>query len=326
MWRLLKPVRWLLSAGIFFVSMALVISLLCPLNDIIRNWRSFYGQSPQSVETLIVGSSHAYSSFNTAMFEEKTGKTAYILASNSQNTTQTYFNVLEALKYQTPERIILEAYSLDSNDNFRGGESDDKDWKKESNIDGMRFGVVKLQAVMEQYRPENWTYALLSIARFHGNWKHPGDILENARFLLDRPDDFSSFRPSRSTMSEETMRKYAEAEEQTSEYIVSESNILHFQKLAALCREKGVSLYVVMAPMYDVYIDSINYTSWMEKISALAEQEGVPYLDCNARYDEIGLTAQDFEDAYNSYHHLNAAGADKVTAFVLEKLYDEENN
>ncbi|WP_286154192.1 hypothetical protein, partial [Sporofaciens musculi] len=62
MWRLLKPVRWLLSAGIFFVSMALVISLLCPLNDIIRNWRSFYGQSPQSVETLIVGSSHAYSS------------------------------------------------------------------------------------------------------------------------------------------------------------------------------------------------------------------------------------------------------------------------
>ena len=127
-------------------------------------------------------------------------------------------------------------------------------------------------------------------------------------------------------MSEETMRKYAEAEEQTSEYIVSESNILHFQKLAALCREKGVSLYVVMAPMYDVYIDSINYTSWMEKISALAEQEGVPYLDCNARYDEIGLTAQDFEDAYNSYHHLNAAGADKVTAFVLEELYDEENN
>lgn len=325
--RLLKPAGWLLSAGIFFVVMILVVQLLCPLNDIIKNWRSFYCLERQSVETLIVGSSHAFASFNTDMIQERTGKTAYILASNSQNVTQTYFNVLEALKYQTPERIILEAYSINADDNFRGGETDDKNWKKESNIDGMRFGAVKLRAVMEQYRPKNWTYALLSIARFHNNWKSSGDVLESARFLLTGAVDFNDFRPSKSTMSEETMQKYAEAERSMSQYlVVSETNILHFQKLAALCREKGISLYVVMAPMYDVYIDSINYASWADQITALTEQEGVPYLDCNACYDEIGLTAQDFEDAYNSYHHLNASGADKVTAFVMEELYGKKNS
>lgn len=324
--RLLKPAGWLLSAGIFFAAMFLAVQLLCPLNDIIRNWRSFYCLERQSVETLIVGSSHAYSSFNTDMIREKTGKIAYILASNSQNATQTYFNVLEALKYQTPETIILEAFSLNGDDNFRGWGGNDKDWKKESNIDGMRFGYVKLQAVKAQYLPENWSYALLPIARFHNNWRQPQDIPENVRFLLGQSDAFSPFRPSESQMSDDTMRQFAEAEQQTLEFTISESNVLYFRKLAALCRERGISLYLVMAPMYDVYIDSINYASWTDKITALAEQEEIPYLDCNARYDEIGLIAQDFEDVYSRIIHLNASGADKVTAFVTEELYGKKNS
>lgn len=55
------------------------------------------------------------------------------------------------------ESYILEAFSLDDNTNFRYGETPDRDWKKESNIDGMRFGLAKLEAVMAQY----WSYALL---------------------------------------------------------------------------------------------------------------------------------------------------------------------
>ena len=122
------------------------------------------------------------------------------------------------------------------------------------------------------------------------------------------------------------MRQFAEAEQQTLEFTISESNVLYFRKLAALCRERGISLYLVMAPMYDVYIDSINYASWTDKITALAEQEEIPYLDCNARYDEIGLIAQDFEDVYSRIIHLNASGADKVTAFVTEELYGKKNS
>ena len=79
-----------------------------------------------------------------------------------------------------------------------------------------------------------------------------------------------------------------------------------------------------MAPMYDGYIRSINYDGYTDKIAELAQSESLFYLDCNKYYDEIGLTAQDFEDLYTSYHHLNKEGADKVTRFVLEALYDNE--
>lgn len=122
------------------------------------------------------------------------------------------------------------------------------------------------------------------------------------------------------------MEKFAQANYNPSEWVISATNELHFRKLAQLCREEGITLYLVMAPMYDVYIRSINYDSRNSQIAALAESEGVYYLDCNLRYDEIGLTAQDFEDEYISFIHLNSTGAEKVTRFVMKELWGQEKN
>jgi len=300
------------------------VALLYPPNTIIRTWRRFYTLEKGTVDLLVVGSSHAYASFDPDVITRTTGMESYILASNSQNTVQTYFNVKEALHYQHPKAIILEAFSFDNNNNYRSGETPDRDWKKEANIDGMRFGLTKLEAVMEQYERRNWGYALLPLARVHGNWKDIEAISSNLAFYTGGIREYSPFHPSETSMSAETAKEYAEAGRNTAEWVISESNLLHFHKLAELCREEGISLYIVMAPMYDVYIRSINYDSQTSQIADLAESEGLYYLDCNLHYDEIGLTAQDFEDIYSTYHHLNAAGAEKVTRFVTEALYGQE--
>ena len=125
-------------------------------------------------------------------------------------------------------------------------------------------------------------------------------------------------------MSAETARRYDQAEYNPAEWVISEANIRHFHKLASLCREEGIPFYVVMSPMYEGYIRSVNYDSCTEQIAELAESEEVIFLDCNLYYDRIGLTAQDFEEAFNSYHHLNGAGAEKVTQFVMEMLWGSE--
>lgn len=313
--------KGLLFAVFFFVGLKAAVLLLYPSNIIIRTWSHFYTLKRGTVDLLVVGSSHAYASFNPSVIASETGMNSYILASNSQNTVQTYFNVKEALHYQHPEVIILEAFSLDDNNNWRYGANYDRDWKKEANIDGMRFGWTKLEAVMEQYEKANWGYALLPIARNHGNWEDITAIGSNLLFYTKGIREFSSFHPSQTSMSAETMELYAQADYNPAERVISETNKLHFRKLAQLCRDEGITLYVVMAPMYDVYIRSINYDSWTGQIAELAESEGVYYLDCNLRYDEIGLTARDFEDAFNSYHHLNGSGAEKVTRFVAETLW-----
>ncbi len=223
-------------------------------------------------------------------------------------------------QYQKPEAIILEAFSINNNDNWQGGENDDKDWKKESNIDGMRLGAVKVEAICSQYRPENWAYAFFRIGRSHGNWADTSQVYSNYAFFRKGIKGFSPFRPSKSTMSEETAQKYEEAEKRDGDIAISETNIAYFHKLAGLCRSEGIEFYVVMAPMYKTYIDSINYESWLNRLLDLTKSEDIAYLDCNLHYDEIGLTASDFEDAYNGYHHLNVSGSSKVTDFLLKEL------
>ena len=47
------------------------VTMFYPMNDISCNWLAFYAQERNSVDTLIVGSSHAYSSFDPAAFRER---------------------------------------------------------------------------------------------------------------------------------------------------------------------------------------------------------------------------------------------------------------
>ena len=318
--------KGLLFVLLLLAGLRLSVLLLYPSNIIIRTWEGFYALKKGEVELLVAGSSHAYATFDTSVIFSETGMRSYILASNSQNAVQAYFNVKEALRYQKPKAVILEAFSLDNNNNFRYGENPDRDWKKESNIDGMRFGLTKLEAVMEQYERANWGYALTPIARCHGNWEDITTVVSNIVFLTKGIEEYSSFHPSQTSMSEDTARLYAQAAYDPMEWVISETNALHFRKLAQVCREEEIPLYVVMAPMYDVYIKSINYDSCTDKIAELAESEGVYYLDCNRHYEEIGLTAEDFEDAYNGIHHLNGSGAEKTTRFVMKMLYGQEGD
>lgn len=311
---------------LLFAGLKISVKLLYSPNLIVRIWDGFYSLKKGSVDLLVVGSSHAFATFDPSVILEETGMENYILASNSQNPVQTYYNVKEALHYQHPKAIIMEAFGIDNNNNWRyGGATNDRDWRKECNIDGMRFGPTKLKAVMEQYEKTNWSYALLPLARCHDNWAY-NNISSNLTFYTKGIRDFSPFSPSLTSMSAETMEKYAQADYNPSEWVISATNELHFRKLAQLCREEGITLYLVMAPMYDVYIRSINYDSRNSQIAALAESEGVYYLDCNLRYDEIGLTAQDFEDAFISFLHLNSSGAEKVTRFVMKELWGQEKN
>lgn len=316
--------KWMLFVIFFFTGLETAVVLLYPSNAGFRSWKGFYALEKGEAELLVVGSSHAYSTFDPAVISGMTGMRSYILSANSLNTVQAYYNVKEALRYQRPKAIILEASSLDNNDNWRNSATPDRDWKKESNIDGMRFGTVKLEAVKEQYWPENWCYAMNPVVRCHSNWENITTIGSNLAFYTGDIQGYTSFQPSVSSMSEETAAQYAEAPYNPEEWVISETNEYYFHELAQLCRKEEIPLYLVMAPMYDVYIHSIYYDSWKGKIEALAESEEVYYLDCNESYNEIGLTAEDFEDLFSNIHHLNAAGAEKVTRFVMGTLYGQE--
>lgn len=177
-----RCLRGVLFACLLAAGLRLTVLALYPMNDIVRGWAAFYRLESNSVDVLIVGGSHAYSSFDPERFTRTTGQTAYILAGSSQITAQSYYNVREALAYQRPETILLETFGLNNNDLWQNARDNDRVWQKESNLDGMRLGLTKLEAAAVQYRPENWVYALCPIIRCHTGWADNSRIPENWQF------------------------------------------------------------------------------------------------------------------------------------------------
>ena len=105
-------------------------------NKSILNWEQFYISSNDKKDILFMGSSISYSSFIPREINVRNNVNSYNLSSSAINTKQIYFNLKEAIKYNNPKVLIIEAHSLDiasSNDGKRLGFN-------YQNIDGQKIG------------------------------------------------------------------------------------------------------------------------------------------------------------------------------------------
>ena len=80
--------------------------------DSVYKFDAFYDLPENSVDVLVLGSSHAYQGINTAVLWKEFGYSAFNLCGAAQPIWNTYFYLEEALKTQTPKVIILDIYTL----------------------------------------------------------------------------------------------------------------------------------------------------------------------------------------------------------------------
>ena len=117
------------------------------------------------IDILIMGSSEAHASFDAPYITQQTGKSTVILSSGAQSAKQIYFNLLEVLKYQKPELIVVEEFSI---------VEDTLSWMKENNLyglalanlDGMKMSPLKLRAAFSTLGFEG--YGVFQIMREAG--------------------------------------------------------------------------------------------------------------------------------------------------------------
>lgn len=314
-----KTMRSFCFLILVFIGMLLCGKLFIPWNGIISGWEGFYQQPDNSVDLLFVGNSHSFASFVPEVFEGELNVLSYNISSNSQNIIQTYYNVKEAIRVQSPSIIVLEALALSNNDNWR---PEDKWWSKEANFDGMKFSAVKIEAMREQYLPQNYVYAMFPFWRNHPNWSDFQNTASNMnRMLSSEPlENCKGYTPYTTTMTEQTIRQYKDMKYDPSKYLIHQNQRKHFEMLATLCKENHIQLVVVMAPMYDEYIKKINYPAWASEIQLMCKEADVQYIDYNLIYDQVGFDFSCFNNEFNSYHHLNAKGAELLSRDLAQKL------
>ena len=103
---IIKTIAFLL---ILFTSLYFTDSALrLKSSDGIYSLKKFYEQDENSIDVLILGSSHAFENFNTGVLWEEQGIASYVLGGSWQPVWNTYYYLKEALKTQKPKLIILE--------------------------------------------------------------------------------------------------------------------------------------------------------------------------------------------------------------------------
>ncbi|MDL2219662.1 hypothetical protein LJC04_04950 [Ruminococcaceae bacterium OttesenSCG-928-O06] len=306
----LKKVAWV---ALFLLLAALLVGAAeGVLNPKEETMLAFYDEPKNTVDVLFVGGSHAAAAFDPIQLWQQHGYTGYTLYSWGQPAWTSYHYVVEALKTQTPQVVVVEGFG------FLYGRS----YLEEVNFDSVsddfslriRPGANRVALAMAmsrwQVNSRPW-YRYAPLLRYHGRWKTL--TLEDFTWpFWDHATTAKGFGPNFTTEAFAAPAR-PESPPPADLYPGCEEYLL---KLIELAEREGFQLVVATAPYV---VEDASEWSVLQRIQDICEANGVLALDYNQAtlLDESGFS---FETDMAEHAHVNLYGAEKITAHIGGQL------
>lgn len=267
-----------------------------------------YYKDKSNHEVLFVGDCEVYENFSTITLWENYGITSYIRGSAQQLTWQSYYLLEDALRYETPKVVVFNVLALKYN------EPQSEAYNRMS-IDGMKWSSSKINNIMASMtKEENLIDYMFPLLRYHSRWSELNS------------DDFEHiFSKDLVTHNGYYMRVDSKAQGEfptptpLADYTLGEKAMGYMQKMADLCKEKGIELVLIKAPTEFPHW----YDEWDAQVVEFAEENGLEYINYIPLQEEIGLDMS--VDTYDAGLHLNTSGAEKMADYFgawLVENYD----
>ena len=295
----------------FLVFLAIGVLLFCGFWKVFhfkyaRQLEVYYGLPRDTVDVLIVGSSHAYKHIDPSVLYEEEGISAYVLGSAAQPIWNSYYYIVEALRTQSPKLVIVECYKTTVPSDY----SDDPTTVKA--VSNMMLSWNRMEAIYNSVgdRSKLVDY-YLEFPWFHSRYKELG----SGDFVLD----YGSTAKNRYFLGYNPLNKSIETElpewdKVTERKELTEKNALYLDKIISLSKEKGFDLLFIITPFSDKTADrQLTYNA----VQDFADEKGVLFLNCNLLGDEIGL---DPKVDFSSSRHLSVIGAEKTTRYLAQYI------
>ena len=298
----------------FLIIITLVLlycnSVLKPKSaDGLSTYSAFYDLDKNTVDVLVLGSSHAFVNFSTDTLWSEYGISSFNLGGGVQPFWNTYYNLKEALKTQKPELIVLDAYAATLDFDY----SDSN--RTRSNTFGMKWSMNKLKSICVSTDTSDTVDYLLSYSQYHTRYSS----LQKGDFV----DDFGSQTLDYNWMGPDWKGQFLF---NTSNHVdmtdVSNVNVEtpllpkeeeYYRKIIELAQDENIPIVVVVVPYA---LDESEQSKYLAA-ERIAEEYGVEFINYNLMLDEIGL---DCDSDYHDFAHMTAIGASKYTKFVADHL------
>ena len=283
-----------------------------------------YGKQKRSaIDVLVLGNSHAYTGLLPEVLSEQLGRRTFLLASQGNRITDSYYMLEEALTVCKPKLLVIETYTIRD---YRQRKMTGVDLSCQfQSFENRRNVWLKLKSTPTLFSVDNAPYAWSQTLRNHSylfdnpalvsyNLKHPGAPVYKDKEYLGRFIRFTS------GLEEATLERYRREgpPEDGAAMTVGEDAARSVRKILSLCRKKGIRVMFLTIPMYHEHI------AHPEALHAhLAPVIGnCPWLDLQAPVYNDFFTPDCFENTYNANQHQTSTGAWK-TSLLLARFIGE---
>lgn len=318
--------RYVLQILVYLLTGMIIVAGLDWISALSHTYRAMMMEEMyrgfENIDTLFMGSSHAYRSYDTKIADELLEADTFNAGSSSQLLITTYYLLNEIGNKHEITTIYLDTFfgvfiaeaSPDELSMYRiSDHMEDLDNKLEylwaaGGIRGIENGIIY---------------------RYSRNLKN-ADIkgrLRSERLLPGEYDKLEAgveeyrgkgFVYSYNRLKPETIdfRKEAEKYDLTGDIPISDDSYEYLMKIIGYCAQNGITLVLVDQPMPDELLSRINgYDHYVAFLSSIAEENGIDYLNFNLLKD-YEKNLDDFTDA----NHLNGPGAQKYTRIFCNTI------
>lgn len=278
-------------------------------------WDEYYDLT-DSIDVLILGSSHAYRSYYPPILESNfyEKKTVFNFGSSAQSPVTGYFILQEILQKHKPEMVVIDVYimALSSDDQLENGRFNYNEIKKgNAKNDFFKNGFSFAEKIKLSLFPTE-------VYRKHFKAKMSKLMGRNYLPVGKGNYDKKGFVFNQDTLNFSKLKydnQFARFDIKTDN--ITAKNEEYLQKIVDLCQENRISVVLMSAPMPEESIKNIkNYAEISQWFSDFGKREKVLYFDFSI--DRI-LEIKDTEHYYDD-DHLNFAGAKIYSKKVGELL------
>lgn len=263
------------------------------LNEDIDMIHSFYSLEKNSLDTIVIGSSHAYYGVTPNILWEENGITSYVMASPAQTPALSYYLLKEVMKYQKPKVVLYETYGCTYNDYF----SDEGILRNVT--DSMKLSKNKIDMIntlCSDLSFEDRMPYYLPLIKYHDRWRR----LKNFDFHADS----TYLKGTKATL--ETRHYNPNRNLECDPKPLWEGSQEYLDKIVQYCEDNDIELVFIATPVCDYREKKwLNYYSKNLTIEKYAKEHDIPFWF----YDKMDVVNKvDYYTDFVDYGHMNSYG------------------
>lgn len=313
-----KLLKWILKILSAMVSFAVLFYLfqifLTPhyLTDATVIVKGYDYLEKDSLDVVFLGTSQMFCTVDSGKLTRDYGISSYNFGGSSQSMGITSYYFDEALKTQNPKVIMVEVFKTF---NYNSEVNDEQiSW----NYSPMKMSFDKfwsLYTVSNGDTLKSFEHTFAPLLAYHSRWTSVNDADSDGENDIDfvlHPEKYIDFS-SRGFVARDHYKTFqlTYAESDTTLRSIPDENKKAMLHIAEECQKRNIKLIFFKSPLtFWTRGDSLSVKQFMN-------ENQLSFVDLNDYLEEIGI---DGETDFNDKWHVCESGAEKVTAFLADRI------